>query len=49
MLFDLANEASLRLTVDYDEYDEICCAVGSANYGAANQVAAAAGWRRNSK
>ena len=43
MLFDLANEASLRLTVDYDEYDEICCAVGSANYGAANQVAALLG------
>jgi outer membrane receptor protein involved in Fe transport len=43
MLFDLANEASLRLTVDYDEYDEICCAVGSANYGAANQVAAVLG------
>jgi iron complex outermembrane receptor protein len=43
MLFDLANEASLRLTVDFDEYDEICCAVGSANYGAANQVAALLG------
>ncbi len=43
MLFDLANEASLRLTVDYDEYDEICCAVGSANYGVANQVAALLG------
>ncbi len=43
MLFDLANEASLRLTIDYDEYDEICCAVGSANYGAANQVAALLG------
>ena len=43
MLFDLANDASLRLTIDYDEYDEICCAVGSANYGAANQVAAQLG------
>jgi iron complex outermembrane receptor protein len=43
MLFDLANEASLRVTVDYDEYDEICCAVGSANYGSANQVAALLG------
>ena len=43
MLFDLANEASLRLTVDYDEYDEICCAVGSANYGVGNQIQALLG------
>ncbi len=43
MLFDLANEASLRLTVDFDEYDEICCAVGSANYGVGNQIQALLG------
>ncbi|MBR51941.1 MAG: TonB-dependent receptor [Gammaproteobacteria bacterium] len=43
LLFDLSDESSLRVTVDYDEYDEICCAVGSANYGAANQVQALMG------
>lgn len=43
MLFDMENDASLRVIVDYDEYDEICCAVGSANYGPANQIVALMG------
>lgn len=38
LYFELSDDASLRVTADYDDYDEICCAVGSANYGAANQV-----------
>ena len=34
---------SIRLTADYDEYDETCCTVGSTSYGVANQIAAALG------
>ena len=33
----------MRVTGDFDEYDEICCAVGSANYGVGNQVQALLG------
>jgi outer membrane receptor protein involved in Fe transport len=38
-----SDDLSVRITADYDEYDETCCAVGSAAYGAANQIAAAMG------
>ena len=38
-----SDDLSVRITVDYDEYDETCCAVGSAAYGVANQIAAAMG------
>jgi len=43
LLFIPNDDLSIRLTADYDEYDEICCAVGSANYGTANSVTAAFG------
>ena len=33
----------MRITADYDEFDEICCIVGSTAYGAANQVLALMG------
>jgi outer membrane receptor protein involved in Fe transport len=38
-----SDDLSIRLTADYDEYDETCCAVGSTNYGLGNQIAAAMG------
>ncbi len=31
LYFELSNEATLRVIADYDEYDEICCAVGVVN------------------
>ena len=43
LLFDPSSDLSIRLTVDYDEYDETCCTVGSANYGVAAQIASAMG------
>lgn len=43
LFFELSNDATLRLTADYDEYDEICCAVGSANYGTGNLIASLMG------
>ena len=43
LLFIPNDDLSIRLTADYDEYDEICCAVGSANYGNANYVTSAFG------
>ena len=43
LFFELSNDATLRVTGDFDEYDEICCAVGSANYGVGNQVQALLG------
>jgi len=43
LLFIPNDDLSIRVTADYDEYDEICCAVGSANYGTANVVTAAFG------
>jgi len=41
--FELSNDATLRATIDYDEYDEFCCAVGSANYGTGNFIASLMG------
>ena len=32
-----------ELTVDYDEFDEICCVIGSTAYGAGNQITALLG------
>ena len=43
ILLQPSDELSIRLTADYDEYDETCCAVGSAAYGVANIIAAAMG------
>ena len=43
LLFDPSSDLSIRLTIDYDEYDETCCTVGSANYGVAAQIASAMG------
>lgn len=43
LFYELQDNATLRVIADYDEYDEICCAVGSANYGAANQIASLMG------
>ena len=40
LLFVPADDLSIRVTADYDEYDEICCAVGSTSYGTANVVTA---------
>ena len=40
LLFTPSDDLSMRITADYDEYDEICCAVGSTNYGTANVVTA---------
>ena len=38
-----SDDLSVRFTADYDEYDEICCAVGSTSYGPANAVVTAFG------
>ena len=43
LLIEPSSELSIRLTADYDEYDETCCTVGSTSYGVANQIAAALG------
>jgi outer membrane receptor protein involved in Fe transport len=43
ILLQPSDDLSVRFTADYDEYDETCCAVGSAAYGVANQIAAAMG------
>ena len=43
ILLDQSEDLSIRFTADYDEYDETCCAVGSTNFGTANQIAAALG------
>ncbi|MFL2722301.1 MAG: TonB-dependent receptor [Gammaproteobacteria bacterium] len=43
LFFELSNDATLRATIDYDEYDEFCCAVGSANYGTGNFIASLMG------
>ena len=43
ILLDQSEDLSIRFTADYDEYDETCCAVGSTNFGIANQIAAALG------
>tara|TARA_B100001175_G_scaffold317153_1_gene333082 strand:- start:2667 stop:5093 length:2427 start_codon:yes stop_codon:yes gene_type:complete len=40
LLYAPSDDLSVRVTADYDEYDEICCAVGSASYGPANAVPA---------
>ena len=40
LLFTPSDDLSVRVTADYDEYDEICCAVGSTSYGTANVVTA---------
>ena len=38
LLYVPSDDLSIRITADYDEYDEICCAVGSTSYGTANIV-----------
>ena len=38
LLFELCDDESIRIISDQDEYDEICCAVGSAAYGLGNQI-----------
>ncbi|MDB9791021.1 TonB-dependent receptor [Gammaproteobacteria bacterium] len=43
LLITPADDLSIRITADYDEYDETCCVVGSTAYGVANQVAALLG------
>ena len=43
LLFELSDDESIRIISDYDEYDEICCAVGSAAYGVGNQIQALLG------
>ena len=41
LLYDAPESGlSVRVTADYDEYDEICCAVGSTSYGPANAIPA---------
>jgi outer membrane receptor protein involved in Fe transport len=40
LLYQPSDDLMVRITADHDEYDEICCAVGSAAYGGANQVSA---------
>ena len=40
LLYTPSDDLSVRVTADYDEYDEICCAVGSTHYGTANVVTA---------
>ena len=46
LLYDAEESGlSVRVTADYDEYDEICCAVGSTSYGPANAVPALFGAR----
>ena len=40
LLFVPSDDLSIRITADYDEYDEICCAVGSTSYGTANVITA---------
>ena len=45
LLYDAEESGlSVRVTADYDEYDEICCAVGSTSYGPANAVPALFGY-----
>jgi outer membrane receptor protein involved in Fe transport len=43
LLFAPADDFSARVTVDYDEFDEICCVIGSTAYGAGNQITALLG------
>ena len=43
LLITPADDLSIRITADYDEYDETCCVVGSTAYGVANQVTALLG------
>ena len=40
LLYQPSDDLTVRITAVHDEYDEICCAVGSAAYGGANQVSA---------
>ena len=43
LLYVPSDDLSVRVTADYDDYDEICCAVGSTSYGVGNQVTAMLG------
>jgi len=43
ILLQPSDDLSVRITADYDQYDETCCAVGSAAYGVANQIVAPMG------
>ena len=45
LLFQPSDDLSIRLTADYDEYDETCCAVGSTSYGVGNQIQSLMGGR----
>ena len=45
LLFQPSEDLSVRITADYDEYDEICCAIGSTAYGQGNLIQAAMGGR----
>lgn len=38
LLYQPDEDLTVRMTADYDENDEVCCAVGSASYGAANLI-----------
>ena len=45
LLFQPSDGLSIRVTADYDEYDEVCCAVGSTAYGVGNQIQSLMGGR----
>jgi len=38
LLYQPDEDLTVRMTADYDENDEVCCAVGSVSYGAANLI-----------
>ncbi|MDB3997095.1 TonB-dependent receptor, partial [Gammaproteobacteria bacterium] len=38
LLYQPDEDLTVRMTADYDENDEVCCAVGSVSYGAANVI-----------
>jgi len=38
LLYQPDEDLTFRMTADYDENDEVCCAVGSVSYGAANLI-----------
>ena len=41
LLYQPDENLSVRMTVDYDENDEVCCAIGSVSYGGANIIKSA--------
>lgn len=38
LLIEAADDLEIRITADYDEYDEFCCAVGNVSAGIAKQT-----------